>query len=73
MNNNIHTKITPCLQHKIWHLGKRVRYNSSNMDTYIAEKEAKFGQLPDIYVIYISKNDFLGEGQTLLSIVILII
>ena len=44
---------------------KRVRYNSSNMDTYIAEKGTKFGQLPDIYVIYISKNDFFGEGRTL--------
>lgn len=37
---------------------KRVRYNSSNMDTYITEKGTKFEQLPDIYVIYISKNDF---------------
>lgn len=37
---------------------KRVRYNSSNMDTYIAEKGTKFEQIPDIYVIYITKNDF---------------
>lgn len=44
---------------------KRVRYNSSNMDTYIAEKGTKFEQIPDIYVIYITKNDFFGESRTL--------
>lgn len=41
---------------------KRVRYNSSNMDTYIAEKGTKFEQIPDIYVIYITKNDFLAKA-----------
>ncbi|MDE7273781.1 MAG: Rpn family recombination-promoting nuclease/putative transposase [Lachnospiraceae bacterium] len=44
---------------------KRVRYNSSNMDTYIAEKGTKFEQIPDIYVIYITKNDFFCEGRTI--------
>ena len=44
---------------------KRVRYNSSNMDTYIAEKGIKFGEIPDSYVIFISKKDFFGKGKTI--------
>ncbi len=42
---------------------RRVRYNSSNMDTYIAEKGIKFGQVPDAYVIYISRNDFFWKRK----------
>lgn len=43
---------------------KRVRYNGSNMDTCVTEKGIKFGQVPDAYVIYISRNDFFGKGKT---------
>lgn len=43
---------------------RRVRYNSSNMDTYIADKGIKFDKIPDAYVIYISKNDFFEKGKT---------
>ncbi len=44
---------------------RRVRYNASNMDTYIADKGIKFEQVPDAYVIYISRNDFFEEGKTI--------
>ncbi len=44
---------------------RRVRYNASNMDTYITDKGIKFEQVPDAYVIYISKNDFFEEGKTI--------
>lgn len=47
---------------------RRVRYNGSNMDTYIADKGIKFGKIPDAYVIYISKTDFFGKGKTIYHI-----
>ena len=47
---------------------RRVRYNGSNMDTYMAEKGIKFGKIPDAYVIYISKKDFFGKGKTMYHI-----
>ena len=47
---------------------KRVRYNGSNMDTYIADKGIKFGQIPESYVIFISKKDFFGQGKAIYHI-----
>ena len=47
---------------------RRVRYNGSNMDTYMTEKGIKFGKIPDAYVIYISKKDFFGKGNTIYHI-----
>lgn len=47
---------------------RRVRYNGSNMDTYIAEKGIRFEQIPDSYVIYISKKDFFEKGKTIYHI-----
>lgn len=44
---------------------RRVRYNASNIDTYISEKGTKFKELPDVYVVYISSFDFLKEGYTI--------
>lgn len=47
---------------------RRVRYNGSNMDTYIAEKGIKFEEIPDSYVIFISKKDFFEKGKTIYHI-----
>ncbi len=44
---------------------RRVRYNASNMDTYIAEKGIKFDKLPDIYVIFLSIFDLFQKGKTI--------
>jgi len=38
---------------------KRVRYYSSNLDTISAEKGIDYFELPDLYMVYITKNDFL--------------
>ncbi len=38
------------------------------MDTYIADKGIKFGQIPDSYVIFISKKDFFGQGKAIYHI-----
>ena len=37
---------------------KRVRYNSSNIDTLITEKGIHFKDIPELCMIYISKTDF---------------
>ena len=44
---------------------KRVRYNGSNIDTYITEKGIKFNQLPDVYVIYISSFDIFKASHVI--------
>ena len=38
------------------------------MDTYIADKGIKFEEIPDSYVIYISKKDFFEKGKTIYHI-----
>ena len=48
---------------------KRVRYNGSNMDTYITEKGIKYKDLPESYVIYISEFDMYDEGETIYHII----
>lgn len=39
------------------HHQKRVRYNGSNIDTYMTEKGTRFRDLPEVYVIYLAKFD----------------
>lgn len=36
---------------------KRVRYNGSNIDTYVTEKGTRFKKLPEVYIIYLAKFD----------------
>lgn len=43
---------------------KLVRYNASNADTFIAEKGIDYKDLPELYMIYITKNDFLKGNKT---------
>lgn len=43
---------------------KRVRFNSSNIDTTFTEKGLDYKDFPDIYVIFISKFDMFQEGKT---------
>lgn len=47
---------------------KRVRYNGSNIDTYITEKNTKFDELPDVYVVYISAFDVFNASKTIYHI-----
>lgn len=43
---------------------RRVRYNGSNLDTFISEKGIKFKDLPELYIIYISAFDIFRKGKT---------
>lgn len=43
---------------------KRVRYIVSNLDTLATERGIKYKDVPDIYAVYITKNDFLHGGKT---------
>lgn len=44
---------------------KRVRFNSSNIDTTFTEKGLDYKDFPDIYVVFISKFDIFQEGKTI--------
>ena len=44
---------------------KRVRFNSSNIDTTFTEKGLDYKDFPDIYVIFISKFDMFQERKTI--------
>ena len=44
---------------------RRVRYNSSCITTNIVDVGSRFENVPDVYVIYISKSDFLHTGLTI--------
>lgn len=44
---------------------KRVRYNRSNIDTYVTEKGIKFHEIPNVYVIFISKFDYFKKNKTI--------
>ena len=44
---------------------KRVRYNASNVDTSITEKGIEYKDMPDLYMIYVTKNDFLNGNKTI--------
>lgn len=43
---------------------RRVRYNSSNIDTACTEKGLEFRDIPELCMIYISKSDFFKKGFT---------
>jgi predicted transposase/invertase (TIGR01784 family) len=47
---------------------KRVRFNHSNIDTIFVEKGIKYRELPDVYMIFISKFDPFGEEKTIYHI-----
>jgi len=47
---------------------RRVRYNGSNVDTFIAEKGKDFKDLPELYVVYISSFDFFEKNRTVYHI-----
>ena len=47
---------------------KRVRFNQSNIDTLFAEKGIKYEELPDIYMVFISKFDIFDKGRTIYHI-----
>lgn len=38
---------------------KRVRYYAANLDTLAAEKGKEYHELPDLYMVYITRKDFL--------------
>lgn len=44
---------------------KRVRFNSSNIDTIFTEKGLHYRDFPDIYIIFISKFDIFQEKKTI--------
>lgn len=43
---------------------RRVRYNGSNIDTFMTEKGLPFERIPDVYIIFISRFDIFGENRT---------
>ena len=43
---------------------KRVRFNQSNIDTLLTEKGIKYEDLPDVYMVFISKFDIFAKGRT---------
>ena len=47
---------------------KRVRFNRSNIDTIFTEKGIDYKELPDVYIILISKFDTFREGKTIYHI-----
>ena len=47
---------------------RRVRYNSSNIDTMYTEKGTDFREIPNLCMIYLSKADFLRGGRCLYHI-----
>lgn len=44
---------------------KRARFNISNIDTTFTEKGIDYKDLPDIYVVFITKSDIFKEGETI--------
>ncbi|MCM1219617.1 MAG: Rpn family recombination-promoting nuclease/putative transposase [Lachnospiraceae bacterium] len=44
---------------------KRVRFNQSNIDTTFTEKGIKYEELPDTYMVFISKFDIFAKGRTI--------
>jgi predicted transposase/invertase (TIGR01784 family) len=47
---------------------KRVRFNHSNIDTIFVERGIKYKDLPDVYIIFISKFAPFGEEKTIYHI-----
>jgi predicted transposase/invertase (TIGR01784 family) len=48
---------------------KRVRFNRSNIDTVFVEKGIDYKELPDVYVIFISRFDPFEENRTVYHII----
>ena len=46
---------------------KRARYNSALMDANALDSGEDFGKLRDTYVIFITENDVMGDGQEVYS------
>lgn len=44
---------------------KRTRFNIANIDTAFTEKGIDYRELPDIYVVFLSRFDVFGEGRTI--------
>ncbi|MDE7201071.1 MAG: Rpn family recombination-promoting nuclease/putative transposase [Lachnospiraceae bacterium] len=47
---------------------KRVRFNQSNIDTTFTEKGIKYKNLPDVYMVFISRFDVFDRGRTVYHI-----
>ena len=47
---------------------KRARYNSSMMDINLLEKGEDFDALPEVWVIFITEKDVMGQGKSLYQI-----
>ncbi|MDO5416708.1 MAG: Rpn family recombination-promoting nuclease/putative transposase [Lachnospiraceae bacterium] len=47
---------------------KRVRFNHANIDTTFVEKGLKYKDLPDVYIIFISKFDVFQQKHTIYHI-----
>lgn len=47
---------------------KRARYNASMMDANLLKKGEDFDELPEVYVIFITENDVIGQGKALYRI-----
>lgn len=43
---------------------KRARFNISDIDTIFTEKGLDYEDLPDIYVVFITRSDMIKEGKT---------
>ena len=42
---------------------KRVRYNQAMLDSHCLKKKDDFNKLPELYIIFITENDYYGLGQ----------
>lgn len=47
---------------------RRARYNASMMDSGFLEKGEDFDDLPEVYVIFITERDVLGQGRPLYQV-----
>lgn len=47
---------------------KRMRFNQSNIDTVFTEKGIDYKELPDVYMIFISKFDIFKKNKTIYHI-----
>ena len=47
---------------------RRVRYCNGSIDTHLLKKGKAYKELPDVYHVYITMNDFIGGGQTVYEI-----
>ena len=44
---------------------RRVRYHASCITANVTDPGTKFKDIPDVIVVYISKNDFFKDGKTI--------